>query len=119
MVTRTSARPFAACGWWAVVVVSLRSVVSIVVILAPVQWMLYQIGNIRYAQVLSKSALGANYHQRASPPVPTAHVGLRRDRWKVLFHFAKTVEKLLRCSKRSPMQFLEAFEQMESGTEFV
>ena len=43
------ARPIAACDGW-VVVESLRSEVAIVVMVNLVQWMLYQIGNIRQIQ---------------------------------------------------------------------
>src|SRR5713101_7343958 len=49
MVTRTIARPFAACGWWATVVRSLRGEVALVVMVNLVHRMLYQIGNIRQA----------------------------------------------------------------------
>jgi hypothetical protein len=59
IVTRTIARPFAACGCWATVVAPLRGEVAMVVMVNLVQWMLYQIFD-RLKPCLSE-AKGTNY----------------------------------------------------------
>src|SRR5579871_327222 len=54
IVTRTIARPFAACARWATVFESLRTGVAFVVIGNLVQWMLYQPREIQQVQNLSQ-----------------------------------------------------------------
>jgi len=62
MVTRTNASPFAACGWRATVVTSLRGEVVIVVMMNLVLWMLYEIfGSLKsLGEAISELSLSAS-----------------------------------------------------------